>query len=225
MAQDQVFTPERIPDSKRPRVNYVGAEHHAVRRLIVESAKHLFARFGYEGTTIGAIAHGAGISPEEVGMHFEDKLSILIAIFEEGWASLNRRLQDTIIDSVNARQAALSMFAVMMRVLDRDEDLARLFMFENRRPDPKTGEIVLSRGYRWFVRLCTDLVVRGQKDGSFRAALSPRLIASMLIGAMENLMRDRLIEQGEGTTLLSAAQLLSAFDSLISYLSPVKGQS
>lgn len=220
------FDLERIPHSKRGAASDNDARHAAVRRLILESAKHLFARFGYEGTTIGAIAHAIDLPPEVVLAHFDDKLDILMAVFDEGWTAINHRLQDIVISSVDARHATLSMFAVMMKILDRDEDLARLLLFEGRRPHPKTGEIMLSPGYRWFFRLCMDLVVRGQKDGSFRVTYHPRIIASMVTGAVESLMRDRLLAEQEGSsTLLSGAQLMSAFDGLVSNLGPDKAHS
>lgn len=216
---------EQIPDSKRGAIYDPGSRRLAVRQLILESAKHLFARYGYEGTDLRAIAHATDVAPEELLEHFDGKISILMAIFDEGWASINQRLQDIVISSVSARQATLSMFAVMMRILDRDEDLARLLLFEGRRPHPETGEIVLSSGYRWFVRFCTELAVRGQKDGSFRLSYDPRVITSMLLGAVESLMRDRLLAEQMGSTMpLSGAQLMSAFDSLVSSLAAEKTQ-
>jgi AcrR family transcriptional regulator len=218
MAGDDVEF-ENIPPSKRDPVFSASARQEATRQLIIESAKHLFARFGYEGTTLGAVAHGADVAPEDMLQLFDDKLGILMAVFDEGWATINQRLQDIVISSSTARQATLSMFAVMMRILERDEDLARLLLFEGRRPNPETGEIMLSAGYRWFSRLCLELVVRGQKDGSFRSNFNPRAVVSMLTGAVENLMRDRLLEQEMGLTgPLTGAQLMTAFDALVSYL-------
>ena len=215
---------EPIPDSKRGQ-HLSNPHDESVHQAILGVAKHLFARYGYEGTTVGVIARSVGISQEQLRDHFPDKLSILMAVFEDGWNSINQRLQDIVVNSVNAREATLSMMAVMMRILDRDGDLARLLLFEGRRPHPETGEIMLSAGYRWFARLCAELVVRGQKDGSFRVTFHPRAIATMLTGALEGLMRDRLIaEQQPGATVLTGAQLMTAFDALVSYFGPEKLQ-
>lgn len=220
---DTVF--EEVPNSKRG-VALAGSRQLNVNQEILEVAKHLFARYGYEGTSLAAIAHGAGINLEELSDHFSDKPGILTAIFEEGWAGINERLQDIVINSINAREATLSMLAVMMRILDRDGDLARLLLFESRRPHPGTGEIMLSQGYRWFARLCVELAVRGQKDGSFRASFNPRAIASMLCGALEGLMRDRYLAEEQGHTVpLNGTELMTAFDALVTYLGPERSHA
>lgn len=216
----QEFTFEEVPNSKRG-LGYATSHRVTAHKLILDVAKHLFARQGYEATSLAAIAHAAGVPIEEVTDHFNDKLGILMAVFEEGWSAINQRLQDIVINSINARQATLSMLAIMMRILEHDGDLARLLLFESRRPHPGTGEIAYSGGYRWFSRLCVELVMRGQKDGSFRSALHPGAVASMLTGAMESLMRDRYLAEEQGiTTPFTGAQLMTAFDALVSYLGP-----
>ena len=213
---------EPIPDSKRGQ-HLSNPHDESTHRTILDVAKHLFARYGYDGTPMGVIARTVGITQEELHDHFVDKLSLLTAVFEEGWSSINPRLQDIVVNSVNAREATLSMMAVMMRILERDGDLARLLLFEARRPNPETGDIVFSAGYRWFARLCTELVVRGQKDGSYRATFHPRAVASLLTGALEGLMRDRYLAEEQGdVTLLSGAQLMTAFDALVTFLGPGK---
>lgn len=200
----------------------MSARQADIHRDILSIAKHQFARFGYERTSLTDIARAIDLSPAELQLHFDDKLGLLTAVFDEGWTSINARLQDIVIASVNARQATLSVLAVMMNILERDEDFARLLLFESRRPNPETGGIMTSRGHRWFMRLCAELVVRGQKDGSFNKAYNPRIIVSILTGAMENLMRDRLLADNEGgTTPFTGAQLISAFDALVSYIKPV----
>jgi len=126
-----------------------------------------------------------------------------------------------VVTSVNAREAMLSMLSVMMRVLEREEDLARLLLFEARRPNPETGELVLSRGYRRFVELVTEVALRGQRDGSFKVGYQPKLIASVMVGAVENLMRDRLVARQEREVpSFNGAQVFAAFEAMISNLRP-----
>jgi len=192
-----------------------------MRRTIMSVAKRRFARFSYDGTSLSAIARGSGINTGELLHHFDGKLSILLAVLDEGWASINPRLTDIVVTSVNAREAMLSMLSVMMRVLEREEDLARLLLFEARRPTPETGELVLSRGYRRFVELVTEVALRGQRDGSFKVGYQPKMIASVMVGAVENLMRDRLVARQEREIApYSGASVFAAFEAMISNLRP-----
>jgi AcrR family transcriptional regulator len=215
------FAPEQIPLLTSAEGIDEDGDRAVVRRTIMAVAKRRLARFGYEGTSLSAIARGAGLNTGELLRHFDDKLAILLAVLDEGWDSINPRLTDIVVTSVNAREAMLSMLSVMMRVLEREEDLARLLLFETRHAHPQTGLIVLSRGYRRFVELVTEVALRGRRDRSFKACYEPRMIASVMVGAVENLMRDRLVARQEHEPApYSGAQVFSAFEAMISNLRP-----
>jgi hypothetical protein len=67
----------------------------------------------------------------------------------------------------------------------------------------------------------TEVALRGQRDGSFKASYPPRMIASVMVGAVENLMRDRLVaRQEQETAPYTGAQVFSAFEAMISNLRP-----
>lgn len=199
----------------------INLRQSAVRRHILEVAKQRFARQGYDGVTFATIARAADVPFAQVLMHFDGKPSLLAAVFDEGWATINLRFADIVLTSVTARDAVLSMLVVMTHILDRDEDLARLLLLESRRTHPANGQTVSSKGYQDFVKLCVDLVMRGQKDGSFRNNCHPRVVASLLIGAAESLLRDRLIaDQEGGAQPYSKEQIATVFEALVSYLKP-----
>ena len=217
----EVIAPQQMPLLKP--VGGLEEEHDrlVIRRTILSVAKRRFARFSYDGTSLSAIARGSGINTGELQRHFESKLAILLAVLDEGWASINPRITDIVVTSVNAREAMLSMLSVMMRVLEKEEDLARLLLFQARRPNPETGEIVLSRGHRRFVELVTEVALRGQRDGSFKVSYQPKTIASVMIGAVENLMRDRLVaHQDRDLGPYTGASVYDAFEAMISNLRP-----
>ena len=210
-----------IPSFLRHAGNDASVRSLAVRYRILGVAKHRFARFGYDGTSLTDIAHGADVSPAELLLHFNDKLAILMAVFDTGWASLNPRLRDIFIASMTAHDAILAILAMMMNSLERDEDFARILLFDGRRLHPDSGEIVISEGYRSFVRLCTELVRRGQTEGSFSTNHDPRIVATMLIGAIEALMRDSMFaEQEGGLSPYSGSELIAAFDAMVSRYRP-----
>jgi AcrR family transcriptional regulator len=53
------------------------------RRAILTTARELFARDGFEATTIGAIAGRAGVSKGALYHHFADKADVLAAVYED----------------------------------------------------------------------------------------------------------------------------------------------
>lgn len=52
------------------------------RQAILQAAKELFLQFGYEGSSMDAIAKEAGVSKLTVYNHFKDKVSLFVAAIE-----------------------------------------------------------------------------------------------------------------------------------------------
>jgi AcrR family transcriptional regulator len=55
----------------------------ATRKRVLQAAQDLFARHGFEGTSIGEIASRAGVGVGTVYHHFADKRAILIRLLEQ----------------------------------------------------------------------------------------------------------------------------------------------
>jgi AcrR family transcriptional regulator len=191
----------------------------AVRRRILAVAKHKLARFGYEAVSLQDIAHSAEVPWSEFQDHFEGKAAVLDAILDQGWRDLIPRLIDVTSNSLSARSGMLSVLALMTNLMQRDEDLVRIMLLEGRCPDADSGELRVTSGYRRFMQICTDLIARGQRDGGVKPNLHPRVIASMIVGALEGALRDRLIaEQDDTITPFTGIYLMSAYDTLVSGL-------
>lgn len=182
----------------------------------MQEAKHQFAS-GYDSVFLSDVARESRVPDAELATHFRTKLDLLLAVFDEGWAIINPRLQEISASADTARDAMLSVLTVTLHILEKDRDLARLLMFEGHRLDPETGRLRVSAGYRRFLALCTELATRGQLDGSFGTSLDPRVIASSVVHAMEGLLRDRMLAEQDGDhTTFSTNQLISAFSVMVS---------
>lgn len=188
----------------------------AVRRRIMAVAKRRFAESGYENVSLQSIAIGADLDWDDFFLHFHDKYSLFTAILDDAWKDLLPRLKSLASTSITAHSAILGVLSLMSSTLQRDHDLARLLLLEGRGPKPEGGEIGFTRGYRRYMQICRDLVHQGQKDGSFRPTLHPHVAASMLMGAFEGMLRDRLVaEQERHTTPYTGTYVMPAFDALL----------
>ena len=90
------------PRSERPRRPYhsLARERQAEesRQRILDAARSLFLKKGYAGTTVDAIAEGAGLSPKTVNAVFGSKLGVLTELvqpsaFGQRYQQLLERLQ------------------------------------------------------------------------------------------------------------------------------------
>lgn len=188
----------------------------AVRRRIMAVAKRRFARSGFEQVALKDVAVGADVDWDDFFLHFRDKYSLFSAILDDAWKELLPRLKDMVSSSITAHSAILGVLALMSSTLQKDPDLGRLILLEGRRPKPEGGEIGFTRGYRRYTQMVRDLVLRGQKDGSFRPTLHAHVAASLLIGAFEGMLRDRLVaEQERSVTPYTNTYVMPAFDALL----------
>ena len=76
----------RGPKHRRER------EKEALRQVILDAARELFAKEGYENVSMRRIAEKIEYSPTTIYLYFEDKASLLFAICEETFAKLAKRM-------------------------------------------------------------------------------------------------------------------------------------
>lgn len=68
-------------------------EKEALRQDILDAARELFIKEGYENVSMRRIAEKIEYSPTTIYLYFEDKASLLFAICEETFAKLNKRME------------------------------------------------------------------------------------------------------------------------------------
>src|SRR5581483_2399351 len=119
------------------------------RERILQAAKHLFARNGYENTSTVAIAREAGTSESQLMKHFGSKQGLLAAIFDRGWAAIIERVQGSKADGPPADQLLSALEAMVIEV-ENDADLKELMALEARRIRKDNHDVLMSRGYKQF---------------------------------------------------------------------------
>ena len=163
------------------------------RERLLEAAKRLFAAHGYEQTATSAIAREAGTSESQLMRYFGGKIGLLEALFEDAWAHLNARVARATKTSPSNRDALLMAMQTIVTTLSRDADLATLAMFEGRRIRGEDARVRVSRGSSHFADTVRALVRKAQNEREIDASLDANALTSALLGAMESMIRDRLL--------------------------------
>ena len=121
------------PHSERPRRPYhsLARERQAEesRQRILDAARSLFLKRGYAGTTVDAIAEGAGLSPKTVTAVFGSKIGVLTELvrpstFGQRYQQLLERLQ-TEADPVQRVALTASITCQVYDALAPELDLLR----------------------------------------------------------------------------------------------------
>ncbi|MBV9512005.1 MAG: TetR/AcrR family transcriptional regulator [Caulobacteraceae bacterium] len=130
---------------------------HLRRAEILDAAKTIFTRTGYEGTTIRKIAEEVGVSSTALYMHFRDKDEILIEICSQAMAGLFTEASDASPSApVTAKGDAMLrarrvMDAYIRFGLDNANAYRLVFCA------PKIDQALAERTYRRFQAVAADI--------------------------------------------------------------------
>ena len=185
------------------------------RMRLLAAGKEHFARDGYEQASTASIAKAAGTSESQLVRYFGGKAGLLDAIFNESWAPLNDEVQKLIAGAPHAREAVLGVLTTVTRAFGADPELAVLFLFEGRRIRGGS-DVVLSKGFVQFNELVNALIRRGQQDGSFRPEFSEVALTSAVMGAVEGMLRERLVTERAGRRPFAEREIRRVFTALLS---------
>jgi TetR/AcrR family fatty acid metabolism transcriptional regulator len=201
--------------------NDAGDSTQTSRSRLLNAGKTLFAKNGYEQTSTAAIAREAGSSESQLIRYFGGKAGLLEAVFNESWSPLNAVLDETIAGATHGREAILNILGLMIGGLNRDHDAAFLFLFEGRRLRGNSQEVSLSKGFMRFLEAVDVQIERGQKDGSFRTDINPRVLCSAMLGCAEGMVRDRVMaERSKSPHALDDEAILKTFRAMVNGLAP-----
>lgn len=91
----------------------------AVRDAIVDTARYIFARFGYRKTTMDAIARAARKGKSSVYYYFKNKEEIFLAVVNKEVASVKEEIRNAIASTSDPKEKLTIYVLTRMRVLYR----------------------------------------------------------------------------------------------------------
>src|SRR5258708_8721956 len=97
------------------------------RQAIIEAAREIFAKQGYEDTTIAQIAAAAGVAVGTVYLYFHNKREIYTQVSINWTVRLAGALQDPRIQSLPVEQAPRAIIETVFRLCPESSKLMSLF--------------------------------------------------------------------------------------------------
>lgn len=153
----------------------------AARDQILDAAERLFARQGFDPTTVKEIGAKAGLNPALLYYYFGSKEALYKAVLQRivsGLVSAGGQVMDSIADPAEAIRA---LVATQVEFMLARPEIPKLFVREMIDHDARHAEaVILQMAAGLFHRLC-QTIERGQRDGVFRAEVEPRFGAVSII--------------------------------------------
>jgi AcrR family transcriptional regulator len=166
-----------------------------VRDRLLKAGRTLFAQNGYDNSTTAAIARAAGSSESQLIKHFGSKHGLLVAIFDDGWNGISRRLDRALEQATTPAEKIGLLAHTVLEGLEHDSELKLLFLIEGRRVRSHGTEIAISTGFIELVNRADAVLMELQAEGQLRPDLHPQAVRSGLVGMMEGLWRDHFMAQ------------------------------
>ena len=189
------------------------------RRAILDAATELFAKQGYEETTIADIAQAAGVAVGTVYLYFRNKHEIYSSVSIDWVAAIARVLQDPAILALPIRQVPRAVIEASFRICRENKELMPLFQVDVQSAEEiwqhKLAEGSIARAIDAFLRQAIEQGQLVPFDTEMYAKILFGMVHSVLYecfcieqGENEEIYRERTIEVVErlffGPTLIKA---------------------
>jgi len=149
----------------------------ATRDQILDAAERLFARQGFDPTTIKEIGAEAGLNPALIYYYFGSKEELYRAALQRIVTGLATRGTAVIESAAAPADAIRALVEAQVAFLLGNPNIPKLLVREMIDHQAKHAEeVVLRLAAGLFQRLC-GVIERGQREGVFRADVEPRYAA------------------------------------------------
>jgi len=157
------------------------------RLALIQAAKELFGRRGFDSTTVKEIADLAGVNVSLVSYHYKGKEGIYRACFEhygQDRLEATKRILGTEPTSLEEVRVRLSMFMDEFIMFQMNEPhVTRLLTREADVENPLIEDI-FSELFIQIMKTLVEFILQAIKKGFLRKDADPLIIASGLFGAL-----------------------------------------
>jgi len=186
-------------------------EKATTRRLILEAARSMFAREGYESTTMRGIADKIGYTATAIYHHFQDKQSLMLELCAYDFRALHAALTSIggIADPIE-RIRQMGRNYVRFALENREQFR---FMFLVERPMPGPGDVPQldpgEDGYAFLRQAVSDAIAAGRFRPEFK---DPDMLAQVFWGGVHGIATIHVTSPEDGHKWLELRDPLQTAD-------------
>jgi len=151
----------------------------STREALLAAAADLFARKGYEGATVEAVATRAGVNRALVSYHFGGKHRLYLAVLDGLLSPLSDKLMELSRTELSPSDSLDRFMEIIAQETARRPALPALFLREVVSAEGHL-DACLKRRLRGVFRILDTIVARGEADGTFRAGIPGHAALSLM---------------------------------------------
>lgn len=177
---------------------------------ILDAAIKIFARHGYNNSTIAEIAREAGVADGTIYLYFKNKDDILCNFFTKKTKEVFKSFKDEVDKADNALDKLRNLIYRHLSEFELNRDMAIVYQVETRQNRVLNGDLIREMSRTYF-ELVSDIVKQGQKEGVIRRELPISLVKQMIIGAIDEVITTWLYSRRDYTLSALSEPLVDLF--------------
>jgi AcrR family transcriptional regulator len=170
------------------------------RKELLDAAAHVFARRGFAGASVEAVAEEAGFSIGAVYSNFDSKQELFLSLYEERIQRRRRELSDAVVRAGGRGAGLASAAAEVEEAFEAERDWFLLY-FEfvlHAARNPSFVRRFQSVREEGLAQLAEGLTA-GLKHAGFDSSIMARELAEVIRALTYGLALDRLVESDRGS--------------------------
>ena len=157
-------------------------------RKIIRAATKVFAKKGFFNARISDIAKEAKVADGTIYLYFNNKLDILLSVFEQELGKLIDQVI-ALLEKETDPQAKLRIFITNhLEEMKKNRYLAEVIHIELRQTSKLIREY-RKNTFNEYLAIIARIITDGQDAGVFRQDISPQVARQMIFGALDEISR------------------------------------
>lgn len=187
------------------------------RGQIMMAAIRLFAQKGFEKTTISDIAAEAEIGKGTVYEYFKNKEEMIHQSFHFFLQQTEIDFQNILLEKIPAVEKLKQILMAFGNVINAETESFVTMMFNfwgEAMRFQNTKNIIfteMKKFYHSYRRIFADIIIEGMQDGSIRKSINPESVAIIIIGMLDGVMVQWLMDRD----LINYEEILNTLISII----------
>jgi len=175
------------------------------RERILAAAVKVFAKHGFYATRVSDIAREAGVADGTIYLYFKNKDDVLISIFDDRIRRLIEVLQREIASCDTTEERLRRIIEIQLGLLEEERDLAEVVTV-NLRQSSRMLKQYATPLFMEYLGVIASVIADGQREGSVRSDVSPRLAARSMWGGLDGIAVTWALADGDPANLRTAAK-------------------
>ena len=155
---------------------------------IITAATKVFAKKGFFNARISDIAKEAKVADGTIYLYFDNKIDILLSVFEEQIGNLISQTSKLLEKEEDPRKKLEIFIMKHLSTMKKNKNLAEVIQIELRQTN-KLIKDYRNTQFNNYIDMVSEIIVEGQEKNVFRQDIIPGVAKRALFGALDELSR------------------------------------